>query len=48
MPTVQFGYIEVELNSLTNADEAVRLHNEFVAAYEETKAEVQKLKDENF
>lgn len=47
IPTVQFGYIEVEAE-VTGPDDAVGVHNQFVAAYEKTKAEVQKLKDDNF
>ena len=54
VPTVQFGYIEVEVPSRTDkllsewTDEVITVHNEFIAAYEKTRAEVQKLKDDNF
>lgn len=53
IPTVQFGYIEIEVpvevnGNLVNVGNVVGLHNNLVAEYEKTKAEVQKLKDDNF
>jgi hypothetical protein len=49
IPTVQFGYIEFHLDEkdLVKLD-VVKQHNWLVAEYEKTKADVQKLKDDNF
>jgi hypothetical protein len=49
IPTVQFGYIEVEVESTDGGPAGiVKIHNQFVAEYEKTKVDVQKLKDDNF
>jgi hypothetical protein len=49
IPTVQFGYIELQLDEQESLTvDVVNLHNEMVAKYEAKKAEVQKLKDDNF
>lgn len=49
IPTVQFGYIELETEVQDGGGAGlIKMHNELVAAYEATKADVQKLKDDNF
>lgn len=47
VPTVQFGYIEFEAD-FVDQEQAIMFHNRAVAIYEGTKAEIQKLKDDNF
>jgi hypothetical protein len=47
IPTVQFGYIEFD-GDFVDQEEAIKFHNRAIGIYEGTKAEVQKLKDDNF
>lgn len=50
IPTVQFGYIELvdEFEGDLEIGLLIETHNKVIAAYEATKADVQKLKDDNF
>lgn len=48
IPTVQYGYIEIEVPENWSRDEIIKYHNEFIAEYEKTRGYMQQLKDDNF
>jgi DNA repair protein RadC len=51
VPTVQFGYIEIEMENKIGegfANLVIDAHNDMVKKYELRKGEIQQLKDDNF